>query len=164
MSDDHAKVDPPQTAAQAVALLRRMADARRQYLPMGFAPPTITDLIDKRYSQVWYEVTFFRAAADLIETGDIAGAPSWLWEQMADETRQDQELALAEHRCEYREALEEIDHLGPNDFIPHQPGVTRGFLKPDLTEAMKRVVSIVNGALHGTDEYGKKLETADQSS
>lgn len=57
-----------------------------------------------------------------------------------------------DHVCKYREALEEIDRLEPSDFTAGQDHLTPAFRKPDLKEAFKFVIKIVNRTLHNADE------------
>lgn len=79
------KVDPPQTATEAAALLRRVADGRQEYLPPGFKPKCDPEDLT---SAIWHEVNALRMAATLIETGDIGGlVPSWLWDEIREQMK-----------------------------------------------------------------------------
>ncbi|MDQ5944394.1 MAG: hypothetical protein QG658_461 [Patescibacteria group bacterium] len=61
------------------------------------------------------------------------------------------------HQCTYREALEAIDALDPNNFQQGQEHLTRAFREPNITAAFREVIRIVNGVLHNKDEYGQPL-------
>lgn len=62
-----------------------------------------------------------------------------------------------DHRCKYREALEQIDVLDPRDFQTGQEHLSPAFRTPDITKAFRVVCRIVNKTLHGTDENGRPL-------
>ncbi len=56
-----------------------------------------------------------------------------------------------------RDALVEIDNLNPDDFKPGQEHLGRAFRQVNLSQVVRTITRIVNGALHGTDEYGNPL-------
>lgn len=67
----------------------------------------------------------------------------------------------AEHdRDRYFAALSEIDQMDPEDYKVGQDHLPPAFRQPDLKAGFRQVCRIVNGVLHGTDEYGKALPDA----
>lgn len=78
-------------------------------------------------------------------------------EEFTDDVALAQEVVrLRDERDRYLGALTEIDKLDPKDFMgpDHLPPA---FRTADFKEAFRLVCRIVNGVLHGTDEYGKPL-------
>lgn len=63
-----------------------------------------------------------------------------------------------DHACKFRAALEEIDKMEPSDFTAGQGHLTPAFRQPDLREALRFVIQVVNRTLHNTDENGKPLQ------
>lgn len=64
---------------------------------------------------------------------------------------------LLAERDQYLAALQAIDALDPEDFKDHEAHLPPAFQQPDITEAFRAVVKIVNGTLHNTDENGDPL-------
>lgn len=66
-------------------------------------------------------------------------------------------VRLREERDRYRSAMDEIDQMDPEDFKGGQEHLPPAFRQPNLKDAFRHVCRIVNGVLHGTDEYGRPL-------
>ncbi len=64
------------------------------------------------------------------------------------------------HHCPYREALEELDRMRPNDFKTGQGHLSPAFREVNVSAVMMHVCRIVNRILHNTDENGQPLQQA----
>ncbi len=62
-----------------------------------------------------------------------------------------------DHVCKYRVALEEIDKMEPEDFKTGQNHITPAFREPNLQDALRFVIRVVNRTLHNTDENDQPL-------
>ena len=77
------------------------------------------------------------------------------------------DVALAEEvvrvradRDRYLAALTAIDQMDPEDYKAGQDHLPPAFRQPNLKQGFRQVCRIVNGVLHGTDEYGRPLPDA----
>lgn len=66
-------------------------------------------------------------------------------------------LRSSEGGCVYREALDELDRVQPDDFKAGQGHLSPAFREVDFRAAFGHVVNVVNRVLHDTDENGRPL-------